>query len=233
MKLAQILARIDLRLKELGLSDAAASRLAGKSDAIRNMRRALNDKKGKGGANIATIEALARALDVSEEWLMSGAGDAKRGSVAIERNILEVKGVAEAGAWRETAPIKSRGTLKVQSDDRFPPDAQFLLEIGDNSMDAAAGSPIFKGNLVHCVDHRSAMLTLRSGQIVAVSRTDVTGKVETSLKRLELHDGFMELKPESSEPLFKSIRLEVDQVGVNKNCEILGIVIAVIQKLSI
>ena len=46
---------------------------AGKSDAIRNMQRALKNG-GRQGVNLATITALASALETSVSWLVEGHG---------------------------------------------------------------------------------------------------------------------------------------------------------------
>ena len=71
--LAEILARIDQRLATLGLSDNAASKKAGKPDAIRNARRALN-APNRQGITMSTLEALAGALDTTVAWLIEGTG---------------------------------------------------------------------------------------------------------------------------------------------------------------
>jgi phage repressor protein C with HTH and peptisase S24 domain len=70
-KLPEILARIDERLMELGLSDNAASVRAGKPDAIRNARRAINSPNRQ-GITLATLEALAGALETDVSWLADG-----------------------------------------------------------------------------------------------------------------------------------------------------------------
>jgi phage repressor protein C with HTH and peptisase S24 domain len=73
--LPDILARIDLRLAKLKLSDAAASKRAGKPDAIRNARRALNAPDRK-GITFDTLQALAGALETTVAWLADGVGPA-------------------------------------------------------------------------------------------------------------------------------------------------------------
>lgn len=90
--IAEILERVDLRLAEMGLSDNAASKLAGKSDLIRNMRRALEQGKDRQGVSTATLEALAPVLKTSPGWLLDGNGDeSTSASVAVV-------GYANAGA---------------------------------------------------------------------------------------------------------------------------------------
>lgn len=70
-KLPEILARIDERLAALGLTDNAASIRAGKPDAIRNARRAANSPNRQ-GITLATLEALAAALETDVAWLADG-----------------------------------------------------------------------------------------------------------------------------------------------------------------
>lgn len=71
MDLKQILARIERRLVVVGMSANRASLLAGKPDAIRNIRRTVkNDSKG--GFNAATIAALAGPLQTTPAFLLDG-----------------------------------------------------------------------------------------------------------------------------------------------------------------
>lgn len=126
MDLAAILKRIDARRKEMGLSDHAVSKKAGKVDAIRNMRRALLD--GGRGATINTISALERALEVEPGWLMRSndsekpklaAGPADVSRLYEERRALEaerdalnrkIDGLAHAIAVLERQPAGRKRT---------------------------------------------------------------------------------------------------------------------------
>lgn len=91
--LQDVLARIDRRLKAVGLKESAAAVKAGLSDsAIRNMRRALKDPKSKRknpGASIKTIDALAPVLRTTSRWLMSEEGPEDAGEALP--NVLPVK----------------------------------------------------------------------------------------------------------------------------------------------
>lgn len=71
--LEQILARIESRLADLGIKPTTACRMAGKPDAIRNIKKAI--KAGsQSGITSTTIEALARVLETTPGWLMTGSG---------------------------------------------------------------------------------------------------------------------------------------------------------------
>lgn len=105
MKLKDILSRIERRLAATGLSADGASRLAGKPDAIRNMRRAV--QAGRGGVNTRTVEALAAVLGTTAVWLLNeegaeSTGDWRSEDVAhsIEKpraKTVRVKGYVGAG----------------------------------------------------------------------------------------------------------------------------------------
>lgn len=72
--LADVLERIEKRLKVVGLSPAAASEQAGLSvDAIRNIKRAI-DKDDRQGISTRTLELLAPVLQTTATWLFSGVG---------------------------------------------------------------------------------------------------------------------------------------------------------------
>jgi len=71
MNLKAILLRIERRLADLDLSASAASKAAGKPEAIRNLQRAVKDGKRQ-GISTSTLEALAPVLKTTVSWLMSG-----------------------------------------------------------------------------------------------------------------------------------------------------------------
>jgi hypothetical protein len=74
-----LLERIEQRLVVVGLSATEASKLAGLNrDAIRNMRRAAQEEgraDGSRGVRARTIAALAKVLQTTPGWLMSGVGE--------------------------------------------------------------------------------------------------------------------------------------------------------------
>lgn len=69
MNLERILERIELRLAALKMTASAASKKAGKSDAIRNIKRAVKNGD-RGGVSTATLEALAPVLQTTAGWLI-------------------------------------------------------------------------------------------------------------------------------------------------------------------
>lgn len=74
--LADVVARIEKRLKAVGKSAAAASGDAGLSvDAIRNMQRAAKEPDKRKGVSTRTISALAPILGTTVDWLLNGTGE--------------------------------------------------------------------------------------------------------------------------------------------------------------
>lgn len=87
MNLASILRFIEGRLDELNLSAHKASILAGKPDAIRNMRRSV--EKGHGGAHSSTLAALERALNVAPGTLLRIGDDTPAAPAQFTGNEIE------------------------------------------------------------------------------------------------------------------------------------------------
>lgn len=76
MALSDILSRIAVRREKLGLSEGAVSLQAGLSrDGIRNWRRRVEAGEDAAGATINALAGVARALRVSETWLIHGIGE--------------------------------------------------------------------------------------------------------------------------------------------------------------
>lgn len=91
--LKRVLERIERRLKVVKLTANAASKKAGKPDAIRNMRRAV-ENGDRQSANMATIAALAPILETTAAWLTEAAGPEE---VSAEEATIPVWGKAGAG----------------------------------------------------------------------------------------------------------------------------------------
>lgn len=112
-----VLDRIERRLKALGISAAKASSDAGLSaDAIRNMRRAVENDERK-GVSTATILALAPVLQTTASWLLEGVGQ-EAGEPLVK--VLGFAGAdsegylihGDADPAYELAPIPPGGTSK-------------------------------------------------------------------------------------------------------------------------
>jgi len=103
MKLAEILSRIEMRLKALGISANEASRRAGKSDAIRNLRRAVA-KGEREGISTATLMALAPVLETTAPWLLTGGASPEEVAEEAVSGSLSYEEALTALAWAFEAP---------------------------------------------------------------------------------------------------------------------------------
>lgn len=128
MALADVLSRIESRLAEVGLSAHAASLAAKKPDAIRNLRRAVqnNDRRG---VTTETLAALAPVLQTTAAWLLEGVGESATSTV--------VRIVGRVGAGAEILPefeqIPPEGLDVVELALQLPPDI-IAFEVEGNSM---------------------------------------------------------------------------------------------------
>jgi hypothetical protein len=110
MKLDDVLARIESRLRALDLSAHAASLAAKRPDAIRNLKRAVknNDRRG---ITTETLIALAPVLHTTAAWLLEGAGDPESGN--------RVRVVGRIGAGAEIQP----------EFEQVPPESLYEIEV--------------------------------------------------------------------------------------------------------
>ncbi|WP_090848764.1 hypothetical protein [Paracoccus alkenifer] len=124
MNITDVLIRIDERLAEMkvdgrGMSDRSLSLEAtGSTDTIRNWRRQATGAKPTAGANIATIAKVARALNVSADWLLTGEGERSLPQSQIISDIIQ--------ALPELTPVELEtvraAVLGLR--DRHPPEEQ-------------------------------------------------------------------------------------------------------------
>lgn len=94
MELAAVLKRVNKRLKAVDLTADAASNLAGKRDAIRNLKRAVKVGARK-GVSTATLAALVPVLQTTDIWLFSGHG--REDASTDEEPQMPIWGQAGAG----------------------------------------------------------------------------------------------------------------------------------------
>lgn len=105
-ELQKIVARIERRLKSVGLSAAAASKKAKLSaDAIRNMQRGLTK-----GANATTLQKLAPVLETTVAWLLEAEGDEHAEPPSMIDSVPLV-GYVAAGATAHFMPAGQLGTV--------------------------------------------------------------------------------------------------------------------------
>lgn len=191
--LADVLRRIDIRLREVNLSSTAASRQAGLTeDAIRNMRRALASG-GRQGVSTRTISALAPVLKTTTGWLLEGVGDEAVGLVPI---------VGRVGADPEGRIAYADG----QSTGDFVPlppggsDASIAVEVSGHSMRGW----IEDGSLIYYEETRDPPSDDMLGDIVVVGLD--TGEVLVKRLLRGSEEGRFDLESVSA-PTRKDVRV--------------------------
>ena len=161
MQLKDVLTRIESRLAHLGLSAHAASLMAKKPDAIRNLRRAVSNDDRR-GVTTETLNALAPVLQTSAAWLLEGVGDTPMNSI--------VRVVGRIGAGAEILP----------EFEQIPPDGLFEIELAlplpaDSIAFAVEGDSMWPrynaGDVVICRDSEHD-LTAITGHEAAVRTSD-------------------------------------------------------------
>lgn len=197
-RLGEILKRIDERLRVLNMSMRGAALKAGLSPAqIRTMRRQYEEGK-QHGASDRTIRGLARALDTTPEWLVSGTEPSERAASAGGGNAstLPFAGAVAAGIWREgEAGIDQSRVTAVPPDPRYPAKYQCAYEVRGTSMDRVAQP----GDFLIVVDREKLGLPLRSGDLVIISRYK-KGLQEVTARRYKVASSVHEFQFESTDP---------------------------------
>jgi phage repressor protein C with HTH and peptisase S24 domain len=120
---------VETRLKALGLTANAASALARKPDAVRNLKRAVKNGD-RTGITTGTLAALAPVLETTASWLISG-----RDEPTSERPIVRVMGRIGAGAeiMPEHEQVPPEGLYEIET--MVPvPEGSIAFEVEGDSM---------------------------------------------------------------------------------------------------
>lgn len=162
--LSDILDRIDQRLSAVGLTDNSASLAAGKSDAIRNMRRALREGSRQ-GVTVETLAALAVPLKTSAAWLVDGVGNAEAVRVPV------VSWVSAGAPDTPTTVDEIQNARRIEDAELDPKGDWIALEVIGDSMDRISppGSIIF-------VDRNDRRLVMNACYVIALEGGEATYK---------------------------------------------------------
>ncbi|MBL3587425.1 phage repressor protein [Rhodovulum sulfidophilum] len=141
MALQDILDRITQQREKLGISEGALSLQAGLSrDGIRNWRRRLEKGEDAAGATISALAGVARALSVSETWLIHGIGDGP------DAPTIAIAGAVGAGARVPVFDAYEKGDgPQVECPPGLSPHNIVAVEIEGDSMEPvySAGDLLF------------------------------------------------------------------------------------------
>ena len=157
MQLKDVLERVESRLKALNMSAHAASMAAKKPDAVRNLRRAVQNGERR-GITTDTLSALAPVLQTTASWLMEGTSQAPASS--------SLKIVGRIGAGAEILP----------EFEQLPPEGLYDIDVGlplspDTIAFVVEGDSMWPrynaGDVVVCSDaeHDPAMITGREAAV--------------------------------------------------------------------
>ena len=128
MQLKDVLERVESRLKALNMSAHAASMAAKKPDAVRNLRRAVQNGERR-GITTDTLSALAPVLQTTASWLMEGTVQASQTSTTLRI-------VGRIGAGAEILPefeqLPPEGLYEIDVALPLSPDTIAFVVEGDS-----------------------------------------------------------------------------------------------------
>lgn len=204
-KLARLVARLEERIKQKGMSIPEACQRAGLG------RTYIRDIKTRNySPSIDKLERLVKVLD----WTVAQAMD-EDGTEPHRNSGLLVLYAAQVGQYRDVTlsdPNETKPRIGVGTDGRFPAARQYAVHTLDDSMDRE-GLPA--GSYATCVDLAESGLELKAGMIVHVEKTAPgTNLVETSLKKIIVDQDAFRLVPCSSNRRFGSIDMRDSTVEV-------------------
>ena len=208
--LKDVLARIEERLKVVGLSAAAASKQAGLSiDAIRNIRRKVEAGE-EAGVSSKTLEALAPVLQTTVAHLSDGADPQAAHAYPSDAQLVPavVAGRVAAGLFFEVDEFdqSERERVWVPADPRFPNARVVLFDVDGTSMNDLRPRPILDGDRLVTLSFEDINIPIRDGMVVVVERTRDGGHTrEWSVKQVEFYQDRIEFHPRSTDPRFKPI----------------------------
>jgi hypothetical protein len=219
MELREILKRIEKRLAAVGMSATAASKAAGKPDAIRNLQRAV-EKDDRQGVSTATLNALAPVLKTSVIWLFAGAGPETtdtEGSADIEiapgrSDFVQaaIQGVVQAGHFRQFEDFTDEEPVfeSVERDREFPHARHAIFIAEGDSMNDLKPVPIIPGARLVTIDYDDlkGQIPWRDNMVIIVEQIRDGGHLrEWSVKQVELYENRIEFCPRSTNPKHKPI----------------------------
>ena len=158
MLLKDVLERVESRLKALNMSAHAASMAAKKPDAVRNLRRAVQNGERR-GITTDTLSALAPVLQTTASWLMEGTAQVPATSTSLRI-------VGRIGAGAEILPefeqLPPEGLYEIDVALPLSPDTIAFVVEGDSMW------PRYNaGDVVLCSEneHDPALITGREAAV--------------------------------------------------------------------
>lgn len=182
--------RLRAKLTELGLNESEAGRRSGVPQPT--IHRILSGESSS--PRKSTVERLAKALKVSPDWLMFGAG-AEGFDSNVELTLQPTRSFlypeiswVQAGGAREAVDMTNVALCPQHSSDVWAGEDAFWLRVSGNSMTSASGSSFPEGFLILVAPD----IEPRSGQFVVARMIDSN---EATFKQLVRDSGDLYLKP--------------------------------------
>ena len=162
-----------------------------------------------------SLEAICKKLDTTPTFLMDGKS---------ETNTIPVIGYVQAGLWQEALQWDQSDfkPIYMPTDERFKGKRIYALEIRGDSMNLIYP----QGSCVVCIsaeDYYDCIGEIESGKKVVVRRVNpMDGSIEATVKQYIKDDTGTYLRPQTTNPIFKPIRIDDGSAGDTK---ITGVVI--------
>lgn len=178
-------------------------------------------ERGERGLTERTIALAAKAFEVNPSRIIEGASAAEIEppssselyAAAMEIRPVQVQGLVEAGAYRETRYIEGAQLEMIAAppDRDYPHARQIAFKIGGDSMNAATPQPLPEGSYVVCLDYHDVgnAVPIRSGMKLVVERQDGE-KREWTIKEVEKVKGGYVLHPRSTNSIHKPLIVSDD-----------------------
>jgi len=144
------------------------------------------------------LPRLAKALGVSEGWLLGVQDTPRRGADGVTQ--VAVRGLVAAGLWIEDdRQIAEDTPVPASPNPTYSGRPQIAFRVAGTSMDRL----VHDGEYAICVDFAESPIHLRDGDIVVAERRR-GGACERTIKRVRLGARGAELWPDSTDPEHQS-----------------------------
>jgi len=223
-------ARIQERLKSLGLSENEASSLASEGR-DRNLINRI--KKGTTESpRMITLQRLAGILNCSVNFLLEIDDEVgaqfERGVLPRTTKAIPLVGKVEAGRYHlvdEFAAEQDYSMIDGARHPRFLNASHTAHEVVGDSMNAVEGWPIFDGEIVIAVDWTETGYRPTTDMIVVVEQLRDGGHMrEVTLKQIEVRHNGIALCPRSTNKSNREIWIPKDHDDDGRTVQIIGLV---------
>jgi transcriptional regulator with XRE-family HTH domain len=205
--------RINARMTELGLNAQQVSLLMGAHKSY--ISELLRGKFRDPGSS--KLQAVADVLQCTVDYL-KGATDNPDATGPLQNQIsIDVVGFAEAGAFRQVAPMSKIGTVSSDRSRDYPNSQHFALLVRDNSMNASK-YPLVEGMYALGVYLDKSNIPIQDRRLYAIRLSDNGGRTyETTIKRAREFTDHWEFHSESTNAVHRDSKIVVQKRATEHN----------------